>query len=163
MNYIPIQDLDSGILLCDMNAKNLLKTAEFLFKKGDFGYSVGLAVISLEEYAKKIILLAKKNYPSMFENEVRDAFRNHNLKLEPALQLLMGGYPDSPPEDEIPRMAQYLGNKLVSLRLRGLYVDFYNGKWISPQDEELKNMAEMQIQYNVDFFNKFDKWINEMF
>lgn len=163
MTIIPSQDLDSGIVLCDKNAKSLWEAAEFLFQKGDFGYSVGLAVISLEEYAKKIILLAKKNNPRMFEKEVRDAFRDHNLKLEVALQLLMREYPDSPPEEEIPKMAQYLGSKLVSLRLRGLYVDFFDGKWISPQDEELKNMAEMQIRYNMNFFDRFDKWINEMF
>lgn len=82
MSYIPTTKLKGGIELCDRNAKSLLEGARVLLEKGSFGHSLGLAILSMEEYAKKLILVAKSIYPKRFEKDVGpkcDALKHLNV------------------------------------------------------------------------------------
>ena len=118
----------------------------------------------MEEYAKKLVLSARSLHPDKFEREVTNAFRDHKLKLQLALYMLMKEYPDIPPENEIPKIVGDLGNKLEGLRLRGFYVDFWKerGRWLCPQDEELRSVAKMQIRYLTEFFKRVDSWLTRI-
>jgi len=118
----------------------------------------------MEEYAKKWILIARSLHPDKFDKEVRDAFRDHDLKLKYALLMLIREYPKAHPEDEILKIIEETWNKLEGLRLRGFYVDFWKerDRWLSPQDEECKRLAEVQIKLIIDHIKKIDSWVTEI-
>ena len=92
---IPVEDLDYGIQLCRRNVDQLLEDASSLYQAGSYGHAQALAILAMEEYAKKIVLVARKAYPDRFDDEIRRSFYDHDFKLQLALDMLMREFPDA--------------------------------------------------------------------
>lgn len=58
---IPSQQLVEGIRLCTNNVEQLLKDASMLYEAGSYGHAQALAILAMEEYAKKIVLHPTSN------------------------------------------------------------------------------------------------------
>ena len=50
---IPIKMLDEGIQLCQRNVDRFLLDAIILDKDGSHGHALAVAILAMEEYAKK--------------------------------------------------------------------------------------------------------------
>ncbi|HUV45875.1 MAG TPA: AbiV family abortive infection protein, partial [Dehalococcoidia bacterium] len=65
-------------------------------EKEFYGHAQVLAILAMEEYAKKIVLVARETHADRFEDQMKMAFRDHDLKLQLALDMLIGEFPDAP-------------------------------------------------------------------
>ncbi|GAH66591.1 unnamed protein product, partial [marine sediment metagenome] len=98
---IPIEDLRDGIQLCKRNVDRLLEDASILYQSGSYGHAQALAILAMEEYAKKIVLIAEKTHPGKFDDQIRRSFRDHDFKLKLALDTLMKEFPDAPSGEDV--------------------------------------------------------------
>lgn len=160
---IPNEELDTGIRLCAENVSRLLRDAELLLENNSYGHAIALSVLAMEEYAKKLILLAAKLNPGKFDNEVRDAFISHNLKLQLAVWMLMQSYPDVPVGEELMQIVTDMAGKLDSLKLASLYVD-YDGSlgWFDPNKQDYRDTARVQIAYAKELVKRVDSWTSKL-
>lgn len=160
---IPAEKLDTGILPCATNVDCLLRDAELLLKDNSYGHAIALSVLAMEEYAKKQILLAARLNPGKFDNEVRDAFLSHNLKLQLAVWMLMQEYPDVPGGEEFKQTVMDMAAKLESLKLVSLYVDYDDSLgWFDPNKQDYKETATVQITYTRELVSRVDSWVNNL-
>jgi len=93
---IPAEDLQEGIELCRQNVDRLSEDASILYESSSYGHAQALAIVAIEEYAKKIVLVAQKTHPGRFDEEIRRAFGDHDFKLQLALDMLIKEFPGAP-------------------------------------------------------------------
>jgi len=77
-------------------SSSFIKDARILYEAGSYGHAQALAILAMEEYAKKIVLIAKKMYRDRFDDEIGRSFKDHDFKLQLALDMLMREFPDAP-------------------------------------------------------------------
>lgn len=166
---IPFEEVLTGIKLCRHNVMLLLGDAKTLYRKRSYGHAISLAIIAMEEFGKEVILIAKKALPERdlppdFDSDiVRRAFRNHDLKIQMALNLLRKevpeGFPDILSEEEVKRLHLDLTRRLLTLRTSGLYVDYEKEKgWYDPNSEDFKEVARHEIHYIEELIQRTDTW-----
>jgi len=160
---IPSQQLLEGIRLCTNNVEQLLKDASMLFEAGSYGHAQALAILAMEEYAKKIVLVARKTHPHRFEEEMKRAFWDHNLKLQLALDRLIREFPDAPADEQVASAIVDLASRLSSLKQVSLYVDYDKDLgWFDPNKRDYKNVAAIQIRYTRELVAKVDAWLEKI-
>lgn len=86
---IVFEKFQEGIRLCTKNVGQLLKDASVLYQTGSYGHAQALAILAMEECAKKIVLVAKKKHRERFEDQMRRAFWGHDFKLQLARDTFM--------------------------------------------------------------------------
>lgn len=160
---IPFEELQEGIRLCTRNVERLVKDATILYEVGSYGHALALAILAMEEYAKKIVLVARKTHPDKFEGQIRRAFRDHDFKLQLALDALMREFPDAPSGEQVASMVRDLASRISSLKQVSLYVD-YDKKlgWFDPNKADYENVAGVQINYAQELVTKVDAWLERI-
>jgi len=160
---IPVENLQDGIQLCRRNVDQLLQDASILYESGSYGHAQALAILAMEEYAKKIVLIAQKTYPGRFDDQIRRSFWDHDFKLQLALDMLMKEFPDAPSGDQAASKVMDTARKLSSLKQVSLYVD-YNNKlgWFDPNKADYQNVAAVQIRYAKELVQRVDTWLERV-
>jgi AbiV family abortive infection protein len=160
---IPFKELKEGIQLCRKNVERLLNDASILYEAGSYGHAQALAILAMEEYAKKIVLVARKTHPDRFEDQMRRAFWNHDFKLQLALDTLMKEFPDAPPGEQVASIIMDLASKISSLKQVSLYVDYDNNLgWFDPNKADYESVAAVQIDYAQELVTKVDAWLEKI-
>jgi len=164
---IPHEELVTGIRLCRRNVKILLRDAHALYKRRSYGHAASLGIIAMEEYAKQMILAAKYNYPDRFESEVRDAFVDHDLKIQVALHWLrevsVGQFPTVLTDEKIEELQLWMAGKLKTARASCIYVDYQKPHgWYDPNDPSFREFARNQIHYVEEVTRKTDRWLSRL-
>ena len=122
-----------------------------------------MAILAMEEYAKKIVLVARETHADRFEDQMKMAFRDHDLKLQLALDMLIGEFPDAPPDEQVASIVTDLASRLSSLKQVSLYVDYDNDLgWFDPNKRDYENMAAVQIRYTRGLIAKVDAWLEKI-
>lgn len=160
---IPYEDLQEGIQLCTRNVDQLLKDANILYQRGSYGHAQALAILAMEEYAKKIVLVARRTHPDRFEDQMRRAFWDHDFKLQLALDMLMREFPDAPSGEEAAKTVMDLANRLFSLKQVSLYVDYDNELgWFDPNKSDYENVAAVQIKHAEQLVQRVNAWLERI-
>lgn len=136
-----------GFKLSLENAKSLIEDAKLLFDKSNYGHSVALSMLAIEECGKALFLFAGHEGIITLDEELwKIIFRDHKTKLSMALYEL--ALFENFPEDEI----EYIKSLVPVLDLvkqRGFYVDYLEDpeKWVTPQEGNLKGIARVNLDY----------------
>ena len=143
----------TGFKLSLENAKSFIENAKLLFKKGSYGHSVGISMLAIDECGKALFLFAL--YDGIIDLDTtiwKIIFRNHVTKIYIALYdyALFKNFP----KDEV-EYIKSLAPKLDSLKQRGFYVVYLKKykKWVTPQDDDLKEIAKTNLNYAKKIYN----------
>jgi AbiV family abortive infection protein len=120
------QDAVRGMQACLANAAQLSSEAELLRTYGATQRACALFVLALEELGKIVLINAAPKYADNMR-EFWARFRDHSTKSSLALLALQAVL-----QPEHGTMWQ--SSRLNALKLRGLYVDFTDGKFRSPSE-----------------------------
>ena len=160
---IPLSKLEEGIRLCTKNIEQLLKDARILYEAGSYGHAQALAILAMEEYAKKIVLVARKTHPDKFEEQMRRSFWDHDFKLQLALDMLIREFHDAPSEEQAASKVIDSARRLSSLKQVSLYIDYDEDLgWFDPNKRDYKNVAVVQIRYARELVTKVDAWLERI-
>ena len=141
----------TGIEKSFENALALIEDAKLLLKKGSFGHSVALSMLAIEECGKAMFLVSVYDEETELDKQTfHMMFRNHVSKLYlPLLELALS--------KNFPKVdVEYIKTLAPTLNLvkqRGLYVNFLEGKWVTPQDSDLENIANVNLNYTERVIN----------
>jgi len=148
-----VKDAYEGGEAAIFNAESLLESAEAVADRGNFGTAVGLVVLGVEEAVKAralfgLLAASRIGHPfGLTDKEFRDIlYYRHAMRHALALRqemsdetrtaLLTGAEPrDEKGRDALRRdleMAKWL-IEANDAKLRGLYVDFVDAKWLQPK------------------------------
>jgi len=155
-------ELSSGVRLSDENSRRLLADSKILLESKSYGHSVASAILALEEYAKKIILVAVELGFTEVDAELRKIlFRDHGGKIWMSLQALAHakGFETTP---EILEYLRWATSRLQSLKERGLYVDYFKGGWHSPLDQDMEQRAASFISETEGLLQALKKWSDDL-
>lgn len=160
---ILFEELKEGIRLCTRNVEQLLKDANILYQTGSYGHAQALAILAMEEYAKKIALIAKRTYRDKFDDEIGRSFKDHDFKLQLALDMLMREFPDAPLGEQAASIVMDAAGRLSSLKQVSFYVD-YDSKlgWSDPNKADYQNVAAQQISFTQDLVTRLDVWLTKI-
>ena len=127
------------------NADSLTENSLLLLSRGSFGHSLALSVLAIEECGKAFLLIAVHEDKTKLDEELLKAiFRNHTFKVYvPLLELALS---EGFPKDDL-EYVKSLAPTLDKVKQRGLYVDFLEGKWVTPQDSDLDEIARTNLDY----------------
>jgi len=141
----------AGFKLSLENSKNFIDDAKLLFKTGSYGHSLSLSMLAMEECGKAGTLLVISDGITELDKELtKFIFRNHKAKIMTALYNLALSENFSKAEiDYIKSIAP----QLDSAKQRGFYVDYFNKKWVTPQDDDLIKMAEVNLNYTEKVYD----------
>ena len=141
----------AGFKLSLENSKNFIDDAKLLFKTGSYGHSLSLSMLAMEECGKAGTLLVISDGITELDKELtKFIFRNHKAKIMTALYNLALSENFSKAEiDYIKSIAP----QLDSAKQRGFYVDYFNKKWVTPQDDDLIKMAEVNLNYTEKIYD----------
>ncbi len=160
---IPFEELQEGIRLCTRNVEQLLKDANILYQTGSYGHAQALAILAMEEFAKKIVLIVKKAYRDRFDEEIGRSFRDHDFKLQLALDMLMREFPDALPGERAASVVMDAAGRLFSLKQVSLYVDYDSELgWFDPNKTDYQNVAAQQIRFAQDLITRLDAWLTKI-
>lgn len=160
---IPVEDLQEGIQLCRPNVDRLFEDASILHQNGSYGRAQALAILAMEEYAKKIVLIAQKTHPREFDDQIRRSFWDHDFKLQLALDTLMKEFPNAPSDEEAASRVTDMARKLSSLKQASLYVDCDNKLgWLDPNKADYQNVVAVQIAYTKELVQRIDTWLERI-
>lgn len=164
---VKIRNFENGVDLCLRNAERLIRDAELLFEHESYGHAASLVCLGPEELGKALELSAA----CFFGKEVEDknsVFRSHKNKialsagamLGPAIVEAFRAYAKEKGVTKESLQEFALETELIPMltkaipetdrrRKAGLYVDYKNGKWISPFEirrKEAKSLVDSGIK-----------------
>jgi len=127
------------------NALALIKDAKLLLNKGSFGHSAALSMLAIEECGKAMFLVVVYEGQTDLDKELYDMiFKRHVPRLYlPLLELALS---KSFPKADV-EYVKTLAPTLNKVKQRGLYVDFLEGKLVTPQDADLEKIANVNLKY----------------
>jgi AbiV family abortive infection protein len=161
---IPIKMLDEGIQLCKENVDRLLYDAYILDKEGSHGHALALAILAMEEYAKKLILVASAISPGESDEPLEKAFKSHDYKLEWACDRLIRALPDASQGKPLQEKVEELKKLLSTLKLSCLYVDHDDEMgWIDPNRPNVEGGAQTQVRYTEELIKATEPWVSEAY
>jgi len=102
-------------------------------------------------------------YRDRFDDEIGRSFKDHDFKLQLALDMLMREFPDAPPGEQAARIIMDSAGRLSSLKQVSLYVD-YDSKlgWFDPNKADYQNVAAQQIRFAQDLVTRLDAWLTKI-
>jgi AbiV family abortive infection protein len=165
---IPSKEFAKGVELCLNNATSLLEDAQLLANKGSYGHALFLVISAIEETSKAFIwsggrieiwkdkelyedlvchhqkyrLFVIMVFADAFASGVNRQIQTKEKKKPKPLQL-----------EDLEELVRDLDNTVKEIwksRLRGLYVDYQQGKWVSSSDiqrEEVKELLQYATKY----------------
>lgn len=108
-------------------------------------------MLAMEECGKAILLLGVSNGITELDKELTNfIFKNHIAKIVTALYNLASL--ENFPKAEIDYIKS-LASELDLAKQRGFYVDYFNKKWVTPQDDDLIKMAEVNLNYTEKVYD----------
>ena len=141
----------AGFKLSLENSKNFIDDAKLLLKTGSYGHSLGLSMLAMEECGKAGTLLVINDGIMELDKELtKFIFKNHKAKIMTALHNL--ALFENFKKAEIDYIKS-LAPQLDSAKQRGFYVDYIKNKWVTPQDDDLIKMAEININYTEKIYD----------
>ena len=141
----------AGFKLSLENSKNFIDDAKLLFKTGSYGHSLSLSMLAMEECGKAGTLLVISDGIMELDKELtKFIFRNHKAKIMTSLYNL--ALSKNFPKAEIDYIKS-IAPQLDSAKQRGFYVDYFNKKWVTPQDDDLIKMAEVNLNYTEKVYD----------
>jgi AbiV family abortive infection protein len=154
---IPEAALAEGSDLSYRNAQRFITDAELLLSQGSHGHSTALAMYALEESAKSAVLQAMQYDPTLRDDlSEKIAMRKHVEKFMVALHIVQVNR-NIETTDEIKKTLVETSGKLQSLKERGLYVDYYDEKWLTPLSQDLQRAASGVVKETRDLLKELDK------
>jgi len=140
------------------NVASLIKDAKLLLNIGSFGHSVALSMIATEECGKALILAAVCKGKTDLDKELQGIiFKKHVPKLyAPLLELALSENFSKADVEYVKTLAPTLDK----VKQRGLYVDFLKGKWVTPQDEDMKEIAKINLDYVERIYKSVEGYLN---
>lgn len=145
---IPDDKMAEGISLCQNNVDRFMFDAYILDQQGSYGHSLAFAIFALEEYAKKLVLIASAISPDKSGNKLKDAFERHKFKLKVVISEILRVLPNKPNVSQFEEAVNVLTDTISELRVTGLYVGYDDAiGWINPNGANLKGGAQHQIKY----------------
>lgn len=153
------RNLEKGIALCGQNAREHLEAAEVLYKSGKFGISAALSTLAMEEYAKKIILVALRlGYRKLDKALWKLLFIEHEGKIATAWATLATLVPNASSAAISPFIQRLpeLSSLAHIAKLRGLYVDYYKDAWHTPQDPGMRELATLALKAAREMHDAID-------
>jgi AbiV family abortive infection protein len=161
---IPIKMFDEGIHLCQENVDRFLHDAYILDKDGSHGHAFALAVLAMEEYAKKLILVACAISPDETDEALNKAFQSHDYKLEWACEKLISALPDASQGKPLRMKVEEVKGLLSELKLSCLYVDYDKEiGWIDPNRPNVKGGAQTQVRYMGELIKATEQRVSEAY
>ncbi len=144
-----------GMKFISLNARELLDDARFLFDAGRHARAVSLAILSLEENFKKLVLLVHPliRNDSQGRKEFWRAYANHKVKSgTPATFPFMLGEIE---EEKRSALTKELERWADALKQRGLYADCYRQeaglRWAVPSRDVGEEEARTAIRLAEEF------------
>ncbi len=160
---IPVEELREGIEFCRQNVNRLLVDASILYESGSYSHAQALAILAMEEYAKKIVLIAQRMYPGKFDEQIRRAFYDHDFKLQLAVDMLIKEFPSASSGEGMASKVIDTAHKLSSLKQVSIYVDYDSTlRWFDPNKADHKTTATVQIAYTKELVQRIDSWLERV-
>jgi AbiV family abortive infection protein len=131
-------------------AEGLLDDARFLHKAGRYARAIVLAAFANEELGKIIEFFSLPRYKESGDMAgFWKSFNSHSKKARvQVISTLTSQTKTSEFSEKAYTDGAIIANRLHVLKMRGLYVDFIDGRFISPQDlDDPKAVAEVAILY----------------
>ena len=165
---IPDEEIKKGVELCFNNAGSLIEDAETLLKQGSYGHALFLAISAIEEMSKAFMYAGGRVDIWKPEELVHDVLQ-HTPKYTLFVTSIVldsinkaiekGDYRITKPLDiddfvELGKDLEFAIEEIWKQRLQSLYVDYQQGKWLSPSDIKREDV-ETLLQYA----NKYKKRI----
>ena len=171
MTHLSIEDLVDGMIACADNASKLAADAGRLYGVRRYSTAGALAIFSLEESGKVLLLSATAAAVAQNKktdwNEFWRNWRKHDEKVKLASLLDLGAHGKDAAELAV---RAFILEDLSKLRENFIYVDRKGSRWVAPkiQDRdwvsELIDAAEALSEQLVSESNKRRrKWIVEQF
>ncbi len=105
----------------------------------------------------------KKAYRDRFDDEIGRSFRDHDFKLQLALDMLMREFPDALPGERAASVVMNAAGRLSSLKQVSLYVDYDSELgWFDPNKTDYQNVAAQQIRFAQDLITRLDAWLTKI-
>jgi AbiV family abortive infection protein len=162
-----------GAELCLDNASSLIADAEVLLKRESYGHAVFLTISAIEEAAKAYVCAINRiEGDRALSDELKDYTHGRNahrakfdLFISYHFMKAIGKAIEKPKEinkpldtDDLVEVGKDLdsaSNAIGHMRLRGLYADFKEGKWVTPSDFTSQD-AESWIVYAKEYKEQMD-------
>ena len=156
---IPNEELKNGVELCFRNANSLIESSKILIEHGDYGHARFLSLSAIEDTIKAFMYALKRIDAGKNDEIGRDIF-DHKSKFSIFIFFLLADAVgkriekgniaiDKPLDiadfDKIGKDMDSAINDLKIGREESLYIDYKQGKWISPLDIPRKE-AEAWIE-----------------
>lgn len=154
--------------MCFDNVNKLIEDAEMLFRRGSYGHSIFLAYSAVEETSKAYMYALSRiesSKPDELEHVKRhgakfDLFMGFQIMESIGRAIEKGPQkPDRPLDvkdfEEMGRDFDSLAGEVWNLRLQGLYVDYREGRWLSPSDMKRKD-AKYWLEYAKEYKKKIE-------
>jgi AbiV family abortive infection protein len=139
------------------NALIFIDDARLLLKQGSYGHSVALSLLAMEECGKTLFLAAMHERRTGVDPELFDViFTKHVPKLYlPLLELALSEHFSNDDIDYV----QTLAPTLDKVKQRGFYVDYINGRWVTPQDAGLEEIARINLEYAEKMYTSIAAYV----
>lgn len=165
---IPDEELKKGVELCFKNASSLIEDAKNLVEHGSYGHARFLALSAIEEICKAFIYALNRIEVWKNEELARDT-TNHKSKfsifvfsllLDAVGKEIKKGHIeikkplDISDFDKIGKDLESAINDLKRGREESLYVDYQQGKWMSPFDisrEDTESLVKIVQKVKTEF------------
>ena len=128
-----------------LNGLRLRGEAEILFRNKAYLSAHVLAVFSIEEFGKSVFL-SKTYFAGMgvTEDEYKKIFTGHSAKISFLLEQTADILPKTEDREVTMQFFKQMGKEEHDRKIRSLYVDWDNGKWLLPSamgEDEIQGQA----------------------
>jgi AbiV family abortive infection protein len=170
---IPSKEFAKGVELCLNNATSLLEDSQLLANKGSYGHAVFLVISAIEETSKAFICSGGR-IEIWKDKELHDDLISHRQKYSLFVIMVLAdaferGFsrqiqtkekkkPKPVQLEDLEELGRDLNNTIEELwksRLKSLYVDHQQGKWLSPSDIKREEVEEL-LQYAAKYKQKME-------
>jgi len=165
---IPDEEIEKGVELCFNNARSLIEDAETLLNQGSYGHALFLAISAIEEMSKAFMYACGRVDVWKPEELVHDVVHHTSKYTLFVISVLLdsinkviekGDYRITKPLDiddfvELGKDLEFAIEEIWKQRLQSLYVDYQQGKWLSPSDIKREDVATL-----LQYANKYTKMI----
>jgi AbiV family abortive infection protein len=160
---IPNNEIADGISLCQDNVDRLLVDAYYLDLKGSPGHALAFVILAMEEYAKKLVLIASAISHVESGAALRGAFTKHDFKLKWVVREVLKALPDSPKSvREFEEAVERLAKTLLELKNTCLYVDYRDETgWIDPNRPNVKGGVQYQANILRSLMKRIEPWLSD--
>ena len=166
---IPTEEYEKGVELCFNNVASLLEDANLLLDKGSYGHALLFAISAIEETSKafmyscgRVEIWKGKELDDVFKHMPKywlfvsiilaDSFTHGFNKAVQTKEYKITKPLKLDDLEELIRDFESTVSEIWKSRLHSLYVDYQQGKWLSPCDIEQEEVEDL-----LQYANKYKK------